>query len=200
MAVMLTTAVAFLPVPAFAQTISKGGEAAGRARPLELVKSSFARVMEAEGGQRQAEIRRVTEQLFDFHEMSRRMLGVHWQEGSVPQREEFVQLFTEMLGRMYLTNIASLPLATVTFEGELISGDYARVSSRIAGRRGDTSVEYRLVDHDGQWMVYDIAVEGVSLVSSYRSQFNSILRNASFASLLERLRSREASTRIEQGP
>jgi len=83
MAVMvLMTAVAFLPVPAFAQA-SKGGEAAGRARPLELVKSSFARVMEAEGGQRQAEIRRVTEQLFDFHEKSRRMLGVHWQEGSL---------------------------------------------------------------------------------------------------------------------
>lgn len=197
---VLTTAVAFLPVAAFAQAISKGGEAAGRARPLELVKSSFARVMEAEGGQRQAEIRRVTEQLFDFHEMSRRMLGVHWQEGSVPQQEEFVQLFTEMLERMYLTNIASLPLATVKFEGELISGDYARVSSRIAGRRGDTSVEYRLVDHDGQWVVYDIAVEGVSLVSSYRSQFNSILRNSSFASLLERLRSRETSARIEEGP
>jgi len=198
--IVLTTAVAFPPVAAFAQAISKGGEVAGRARPLELVKSSFARVMEAEGGQRQAEIRRVTEQLFDFHEMSRRMLGVHWQEGSVPQQEEFVQLFTEMLERMYLTNIASLPLATVKFEGELILGDYARVSSRIAGRRGDTSVEYRLVDHDGQWVVYDIAVEGVSLVSSYRSQFNSILRNASFASLFERLRSRETSARIEQGP
>src|SRR4030095_13416819 len=171
MAVMvLTTAVSVPPVPAVAQTISKGGEAAGRARPLELVKSSFARVMEAEGGQRQGEIRRGTEQLFDFHEMSRRLLGVHWQEGSVPQQEEFVQLFTEMFERMYLTNIASLPLAAVKFEGELISGDYARVSSRIAGRRGDTSVEYRLVDH------------------------------ASFASLLERLRSREVSPRIEQGP
>jgi ABC-type transporter MlaC component len=197
---VLTTAVAFLPVPAFAQAISKGSEAAGRARPLELGKSSFAPVMEAEGGRRQAEIRRVTEQLFDFHEMSRRMLGGHWQEGSVPQQEEFVQLFTEMLERMYLTNIASLPLAAVKFEGELISGDYARVNSRIAGRRGDTSVEYRLVGHDGQWVVYDIAVEGVGLASSYRSQLNSILRNASFASLLERLRSREASARIEQRP
>jgi phospholipid transport system substrate-binding protein len=197
---VLSTAVAFLPAPAFAQTLSKAPEAAGRERPLDVVKSSFARVMEAEGGQRQVEIRRVTEELFDFHEMSRRMLGAHWQEGSIPQQEEFVQLFTEMLERMYLTNIASMPLATVKFEGELISGDYARVSSRIAGRRGDTSVEYRLVDHGGQWAVYDIAVEGVSLVSSYRSQFNSILRNASFAALLERMRSREVGARVEQGP
>jgi phospholipid transport system substrate-binding protein len=198
--IVLSTAVAFLPGPGFAQTMTKGSESAGRVRPLEVVKSSFARVMETEGGQRQVEIRRVTEELFDFHEMSRRMLGVHWQEGSAPQQEEFVQLFTEMLERMYLTNIASMPLATVKFEGELIAGDYARVSSRIAGRRGDTSVEYRLVDHGGQWSVYDIAVEGVSLVSSYRSQFNSILRDSSFASLLERMRSREVGAKVEQGP
>jgi ABC-type transporter MlaC component len=98
------------------------------------------------------------------------MLSAHWQEGSVPQQEEFVQLFTEMLERMYLTNIASLSLAAVKFEGELISGDHARVSPRLAGRCGDASVEYRLVDH------------------------------ASFASLLERLRSREVSARIEQSP
>lgn len=197
---VLSTAVAFLPVPAFAQTLIKGSESGGRERPLELVKSSFARVMEAEGGQRQVEIRRVSEELFDFHEMSRRMLGAHWQEGSPLQQEEFVQLFTEMLEHMYLTNIASVPLAAVKFEGELISGDYARVSSRIAGRRGDTSVEYRLMDHGGQWTVYDIAVEGVSLVSSYRSQFNSILQNSSFAALLERLRRREVGARKEQGP
>ena len=196
----LSTAVAFLPVPAFAQTLTPGTETAARERPLDLVKSSFARVMEAEGGQRQVEIRRVTGELFDFHEMSRRILGVHWGEGSTTQQEEFVQLFAEMLERMYLTNIASMPLAAVKFEGELIAGDYARVSSRIAGRRGDTSVEYRLVDHAGQWVVYDIAIEGVGLVSSYRSQFTSILRNSSFAALLERLRSREVGSRAEQGP
>jgi phospholipid transport system substrate-binding protein len=196
----LSTAVAFLPVPACAQSLIKESGPAGRERPLEVVKSSFARGMEAEGGQRQVEIRRVTEELFDFHEMSRRMLGAHWQEGSPAQQEEFVGLFTEMLERMYLTNIASMPLAAVKFEGELISGDYARVSSRIAGRRGDTAVEYRLVDHGGQWAVYDIAVEGVSLVSSYRSQFNSILRSSSFALLLERMRSRDVGARAEQGP
>jgi phospholipid transport system substrate-binding protein len=74
------------------------------------------------------------------------------------------------------------------------------VSSRIAGRRGDTTVEYRLVDHAERWVVYDIAVEGVSLVSSYRSQFNSLLRNSSFAELLGRLRDREVGAKAEQGP
>jgi len=188
----LSTAAAFLPLPAPAQTISKGSEPAVQERPLEIVKSSFARVMEAEGKQRQVEIRRVTEQLFDFHEMSRRILGAHWQEGSASQQEEFIQLFAEMLERMYLTSIASIPRAAIQFEGELIAGDYARVSSRIAGRRGDTSVEYRLVDHDGQWAVYDIAVEGVSLVSSYRSQFTKIIKKDGFPTLIQKMKDKLA--------
>jgi len=196
----LSAFIAYGPLSAAGQTLTRGREATGRERPLELVKSSFARVLGAERGQRQVELRRVTEELFDFHEMSRRMLGAHWQEGSGPQQEEFVQLFTDMLERMYLTNIASMPLATVKFEGESIAGAYARVSSRIPGRRGETSVEYRLVDNAGRWVVYDIAVEGVSLVSSYRSQFNSLLRNSSFAELLGRLRDREVGAKAEQGP
>jgi len=196
----LSAVIAYVPLPAAAQTLPKGSEAPGRERPLALVKSSFARVLGAEGGQRQVELRRVTEELFDFHEMSRRMLGAHWQEGSGPEQEEFVQLFTDMLERMYLTNIASMPLATAKFVGEAIAGAYAQVSSRIAGRGGETSVEYRLVDHAGRWVVYDIAVEGVSLVSSYRSQFNSLLRNSSFSELLGRLRNRGTGAKAEQGP
>ena len=196
----LSAIIACVPLPAAAQTLSKGSEETGREHPLDLVKTSFARVLGAEGGQRQIELRRVTEELFDFHEMSRRMLGAYWQEASGPEQEEFVQLFTDLLERMYLTSIASMPLATVKFEGESIAGAYARVSTRIVGRRGDTSVEYRLVDHMGRWVVYDIAVEGVSLVSSYRSQFNSLLRNSTFSQLLGRLQSREVGAKAEQGP
>lgn len=198
--VALSGALLYAPLPTLAQTRNAGGEPPpGRGRPLEVVKASFSRVLAAKGGARQAEVRRVTDELFDFHEMSRRMLGTHWQEGSEPEQEEFVRLFTDMLERVYLTNIADLPLASVQFEGELISGDYARVSSRMAGRRRDIAIEYRLIDADGRWAVYDVAVEGVSLVSSYRSQFHSILRNSSLAELLARLRSREVAGKAEQG-
>jgi phospholipid transport system substrate-binding protein len=196
----LAALIAHRPPPVAAQTLSTLGETPGGERPLELVKASFARVLGAAGEQRQVELRRVTEELFDFHEMSRRVLGAHWQEGSGPEQEEFVRLFIDMLERMYVTSIASLPLAAVKFEGESIAGVYARVSTRIVGRRGDTSVEYRLVDHTGRWVVYDIAVEGVSMVSSYRSQFNSLLRNSTFSELLGRLRSREVGAKAEQGP
>jgi phospholipid transport system substrate-binding protein len=190
--VAFLAALVYSPLPASAQTIIKGSEPPARVRPLELVKSSFARVLAAEDRQRGIEIRRVGEEFFDFNEMARRMLGDHWQEGSVQEQEEFVRLFTDMLERMYLTNIGSMPLDSVTFDGESVTGSYARVKSRIAGRRGDTSVEYSLIDNAGRWAVYDVIVDGVSLVSSYRSQFNSLLRKSSFTALLERLRSREA--------
>jgi len=190
--VALSAALVCSPLPSSAQTITKKSEPPARARPLELVKSSFARVLAAEDGQRPIEIRRIREEFFDFNEMARRMLGDHWQEGSVQEQEEFVRLFTDMLEHMYLTNIGSMPLDSVTFDGESVTGSYARVESRIAGRRGDTSVEYCLIDNAGRWAVYDVVVDGVSLVSSYRSQFNSILRKSSFAGLMERLRSRKA--------
>jgi len=143
------------------------------------------------------EIRRVTAELFDFPEMARRVLGEHWQDGTVQEQAEFVRLFAEMLDRAYLSNLGNMPLSTVVFEGELVSGAYARVSSRMLSRRGDTAIEYRLRENAGRWMVYDVAVDGVGLVSSYRTQFHSVLRNASF---MERLRKRDANAKAEQGP
>ena len=84
-------------------------------------------------------------------------------------------------------------LGTVTFQGESIEGSTARVRSRLVTERGaETPIEYRLLESGGRWAVYDVMVEGVSFISSYRSQFNSILRTSSFDVLLDRLREREA--------
>ncbi len=203
-AVVIVACTATLACPGYtlrAQTLNTETEQPAQLRPLEVVMTSFSRVLSAEAEQRQVEIRRATEELFDFHEMARRILGVHWAGGSAQQHEEFIRLFTDMLGRAYLSNIGNLPLASVTFQGESVTGPFARVRSRIAvGRRGDTSIDYLLLERDGRWTIYDVVLDGVGLVSSYRSQFNSILRTSSFAQLLERLRSREASLKPEQGP
>jgi phospholipid transport system substrate-binding protein len=190
--------------PAMAQSPGKGGEAGPAVSalpPLELVKSSMTRVLaltqtRAAGpgaSTQRRELRLVAEELFDFNEMSRRMLGAHWKEGTAEEQAEFVRLFTDLLERSYLTALGHFPLATISFEGEMVTGPYALVSSRIAvGRRGQSSLEYRLLETDGRWAVYDVVVDGVSLVLSYRSQFNSILRTSRFAELLDRLRSSEA--------
>ena len=201
---MLTVALALGWLPAQAQSTTTEAEvtsAAVQSRPLDLVKASITRVLAANGGQQRVEARRMAAELFDFDEMCRRMLAEHWQESSPYQQGEFVRLFTEMLERSYLRGLRSVPLGAVTFLGETVNGSYAQVKSRIAmGRFGETSVEYRLVDHGDRWEVYDVVLDGVSLVSSYRSQFASILRTSSFAQLLERLRSRQqVDSQDEQG-
>ena len=166
----------------------------GRTGTAARAREILVRPCDGGGGRAAAgRIRRVTEQLFDFHEMSRRMLGVHWQEGSVPQQEEFVQLFTEMLERMYLTNIASLPLAASEVRGRADLGGlcarqlpdcrppWRHVGRVPAGgpRRAVGNLRHRRRGSE-------------NLVSSYRSRSSIRYCAASFASLLERLRSREA--------
>jgi len=171
--------------------------------PLELVKSSLSRVIAivqsqsasaTQAGKRRAEIRQAAADMFDFDDMSRRILAQHWKDGSPQEQEEFVRLFTELLERAYLTSIGNYPLASIAFQGESINGSYAQVRSSMTGSKGgNVGIEYRLFESEGRWAVYDVAVDGISLISSYRSQFNSMLRRYSFAQLLERLQNREAS-------
>jgi phospholipid transport system substrate-binding protein len=171
--------------------------------PLDLVKSSVTRALaisqsQADAAQRRVEIRQVGAALFDFNEMSRRALGQHWTDRSPQEQEEFVRLFTDLLERSYLTAMGNRRSGTATFQGESIEGSSARVRSRFVTERGaEIPMEYRLLERGGRWAVYDVMVEGVSFISSYRSQFNSILRTSSFAGLLDRLREREA--RVTQG-
>jgi len=170
--------------------------------PLNVVTASVSRVLTivrslpadaTDGGQRRAEIRQAAVALFDFDEMSRRLLGQRWTDASPEEQRDFVVLFTDLLERAYLTTLGNYRLATITFQGETISGPYAQVQSRMAAGKGEVAIEYRLLEQEGRWAVYDVAVDGVSLISNYRSQFNSILKRMSFAQLLDRLRNREAS-------
>jgi phospholipid transport system substrate-binding protein len=172
---------------------------AGRVRPLDLVKSSvsqaLAAVQSAAGGKsarHRAEIRRVADGLFDFNEMARLTLYRHWSAQSPRDQEEFVRLFTALLERCYLSTIEDYAGAGITFLGESIDGSYAQVRSRITtDRRVEISIDYRLIDRGDRWEVYDMVLDSVSLVSNYRSQFNSIIRASSFGELLTRLRNKQ---------
>jgi phospholipid transport system substrate-binding protein len=182
--------------------------------PLELVRTSVARVLSivqaphavsSGGGQRRTEIRRVAQGLFDFNEMARLTLARHWKDRSAQEQEEFVRLFTDLLERSYLTTIENYAGERIAFVGESISGPYAQVRSRITTeRRMEISIDYRLIESGARWAVYDVVLDGVSLVSNYRGQFNSIIRTSSFADLLAKLRSRQieahAIPRTGHGP
>ena len=198
--------------PVLAQTTATGVQSdptAGGSGPLQLVSSAIYRVIRIvqlrpgdakETGKRQAEIRQAAAELFDFDEMSRRLLGQHWTDASVQEQQDFVALFTSLLQGAYLNTIGNYPLATMTFQGETINGPYAQVRSRMVASNKSVAIEYRLVERDGQWGVYDIAVDGVSLISNYRSQFTSMLKRMSFAQVLDRLRNMEASVKSRQDP
>ncbi len=180
--------------------------AADQTGPLDLVKASVSRVLAivqsprvvvSDGGQRRTEIRRVAQGLFDFNEMARLTLARHWKDRSAQEQEEFVRLFTDLLERSYLTTIENYAGEKVTFLGESVSGPYAQVRSRITtDRRVEISIEYRLLESGARWAVYDVVLDGVSLVSNYRSQFNSIIRTASFTDLLAKLRSKQIEAHV----
>jgi phospholipid transport system substrate-binding protein len=214
MLTMILTALVFGVHPALAEdtvTVAQPSVTIAQLRPLDLVKSSVSRVLALarsqpggrDGGQQRAEIHQAAEGLFDFDGMARRMLAERWSDGSPQEQKEFVRLFTDLLERTYLSMVATHTPLAITFQDESISGSYAQVRSRLVTDRGEEMpIEYRLSESDGRWVVYDVVVGGVSLISSYRSQFTSILSRSSFAQLLERLRGREASAtaRAEQGP
>jgi phospholipid transport system substrate-binding protein len=203
--VAIAAVIPFGAAPVLAQTMvadAKSGPTAGRSGPLNVVTSSVSRVLTivrsqpadaTENGKRRAEIRQAAVELFDFDEMSRRLLGQRWTDASPEEQRDFVVLFTDLLERAYLNTLGNYRLATITFQGETISGSYAQVQSRMAAGKGDVAIEYRLLERDGRWAVYDVAVDGVSLISNYRSQFSSLLKRMSFAQLLDRMGNREAS-------
>ena len=201
----IAAVIPFGAAPVLAQTmvtdVQSGPSATGYG-PLQLVSSSIFRVMRivrlkpgdvTETTKRQAEIRQAAVELFDFDEISHRLLGQRWTDASLQEQQDFVAIVTDLLQGAYLNTIGNYPLATMTFQGETISGLYAQVESQMATGRSSLAIEYRLIERDGQWGVYDIALDGVSLVSNYRSQFTSMLKRMSFAQVLDRLRNREAS-------
>ena len=200
--VILMAALAIGPHPASAQP----KVAADQTGPLNLVKASVSRVLAivqsphvvvSDGGQRRTDIRRVAHGLFDFNEMARLTLARHWKDRSAQEQEEFVRLFTDLLERSYLTSIENYAGEKITFLGESVSGPYAQVRSRIVtDRRMEISIEYRLFESGARWAVYDVVLDGVSLVSNYRSQFNSIIRTSSFGDLLAKLRSKQIEAHV----
>ena len=142
------------------------------------------------------ELRRIATDLFDFQEISRRARSRHWAGRTRAEQAEFVGLFTDLLERSYVGKIEAYSGEKIVYTGESVDGDYASVRSRIlTKRRNDTSLDYRLHRINGRWKVYDVLIDGVSFVSTYRSEFNRIIQAASYDELLERLRKKQIEIR-----
>jgi len=138
---------------------------------------------------RRTEIRRAADSLFDFTEMSRRALGRHWADRTAAERDEFVRLFTDLIARSYIGKIDRYAGEAIAYTGERVDGDEASVRSQVVTAKGSQiPVEYRLHRSNDNWTAYDVLIENVSLVGTYRSQFDRIIKTESFGDLLRRLR------------
>lgn len=134
-------------------------------------------------------IRSAVDERFGWDEMARRSLATHWAKRTDEERKEFVRLFADLLERTYMKKVEDYSGEKVLYGEETKDGDHARVKVRIVTKKNkDIAVEYRLKKEGNDWLIYDVSIEGVSLVNNYRTQFNSIILQSSYENLLKRLK------------
>ncbi|HAM51996.1 MAG TPA: organic solvent tolerance ABC transporter substrate-binding protein [Nitrospiraceae bacterium] len=139
--------------------------------------------------ERKVKIRATIEKSFDFAEMAKRSLGIYWKERNPNEQKEFVALFSSLLEDTYIRKIERYEDEKVAYVGEIQEGSYATVKTRIITTRGsEIPVEYKIFKKENKWEVYDIIIEGVSLVNNYRSQFSQIISSSSYEELIKRLK------------
>ena len=140
---------------------------------------------------RHAAVGTIVEETFDLGEMTRRTLGPHWQGLTEAERAEFVTLFGDLLDRAYFSRIAAYNGEKITVLGDSIDGELATVRTRVVTQQGvEVPVDYRMLHRGDRWVVYDVSIEGVSLVANYRAQFNRIIQTSSYQALVDKLRAK----------
>jgi phospholipid transport system substrate-binding protein len=148
---------------------------------------------ESRADERRAAIRKEAEALFDFTETAKRTLGRHWQTLNEGQQREFVSLFTDLLERAYIGRIEQYSGERIVYMGDAADGESATVKTKFATNQAtEIPVDYRLLRRGDRWLVYDVFVEGVSLVANYRAQFDRIMRTGSYQELAKRMRAHQS--------
>jgi phospholipid transport system substrate-binding protein len=186
-----------------AAALAAAGLPAEAGAPTDQLRGSVDRVIEiledpalkseARTQERRTALRQVADQTFDFRETAKRALGRHWQALSDRERDEFTALFADLLERAYVSRIEQYSGERIAYNGEVVDpgGSVATVRSRFSLKSGtDVPVEYRMLKRGDRWLVYDVSVEGISLVANYRSQFNKVIETSSYGELVKRIKAR----------
>jgi phospholipid transport system substrate-binding protein len=170
--------------------------------PTDQLKGAVERVLktlddptlkgEARLGERRVAVRKIANEIFDFSEIAKRSMARHWQPLSEAQKNEFVGLFADLLERSYISKIETYGGEKIQYTAERADGEFATVSTRIITKNGtEVPVDYRMIKRADRWLVYDVSIEGVSLVSNYRTQFNKIIQTTSYNELVSKLRNKQ---------
>jgi phospholipid transport system substrate-binding protein len=199
-------------VSAVAAGIAVASAAAWAGPATDQVKTAVDRVLKIVGDpelkkpqnaeKRRGQIREVARQLFDFEEMSRRALARHWAPRTPEQKKRFTELFSELLENSYVSKIEGYGGEKIVYLPEQVDGDIVAVKSKLVTQRGtEIPIDYRLQKDGDRWEVFDVVIEGVSLVANYRSQFNKIITQSSFDELVKKMEAKQLEVAAEQkGP
>ncbi len=167
-------------------------------QPMDAIKSATDKILniltsedyqgKANEEKRENAIRQAVDERFDWNAMSRRALGRHWRKFNDQQQQRFLELFGELLETRYMDQVEGYSGEDVQYKNERVDGNYSQVDVAIITDKGkEIAVQYRMHQSDAEWLVYDVVIEGVSLVMNYRSQFNSILARSTPDELLDKI-------------
>jgi len=197
-----------LSVIIIASIVLLGARVAAAGPASDQLKSAVDRVIkvlddpsykgEEKKTQRRAAVRKIANEIFDFPEVARRSLGRHWQPLNEKQREEFTALFSDLLERSYVSKIETYGGEKIAYASERVDGEVATVPTRIITKSGtEVPVDYRMQKSGERWLVYDVNIEGVSLVSNYRTQFNKIIQTQSYNELINKLKTKQDELEVD---
>lgn len=195
----LVLIVALLLSPSLAMAVTPTEQIRETVDKLLLILKDPRLKGESKKSERRAKLREVLYQRFDFTEMAKRALGSEWRRHTAQEQQEFVRLFTDLLESAYLDKIESYSGEKVKYLKERQDNDLATVETRLEDARGqEYSLDYRLRNVNGDWKVYDVIIENISLVNNYRAQFNRVLARSSWADLLKRMKEQSFSAPTSQ--
>lgn len=169
------------------------------ANPTEEVKKTVDEVvrivadkdMKKNETKRRQALKKAISGIFDYSEMAKRSLGKHWNARTAAEKKQFTDLFATLLESSYAGKIESYNNEKIVYIKEIVEEEHAEVKSKVVtAARDEFTLDYRLFKQNGNWMVYDVVIEGVSLVSNYRSQFNKIITSNGYDRLVKKLQSK----------
>ncbi len=168
--------------------------------PIESIRTTIDSVLETmrdkalsnpdKKSERRTRIGSFIRDRFDFKEMSKRSLAKHWKKRTPEEKAEFIKVFSDLLETSYINKIEAYTDEKVTYDKETLKGKgkYSVVNTTIVTKSVEIPIDYKLINRKGKWWVYDVVIEGVSFVSTYRSQYNKIIIKKSYADLIQSMR------------
>jgi len=183
---LLAVTIVFLAANAFAGVTDEVKKTVD-----EVVRIVSDKEMKKNDQKRRQMLKRSISVIFDYNEMAKRSMGKHWNQRSAAEKKQFSDLFASLLENSYASKIESYNNEKIVYLKETIDSDHAELKSKVVtAKRDEFTLDYRLINQNGKWMVYDVVIEGVSLVSNYRTQFNKIIMADGYPALVKKLQTK----------